>query len=84
MSVSYLRPLVPTIRRILQRPSQRALRIPPPQQLTDLGREALHIRSGDVCDGRSKRGDVEVGGGFGVEEVDIYGPPVYFGCHCLG
>ena len=75
-NATYLYPRIPTIRRPLQRAPQRTLRIPSPQQLLGLLSQRHNVALAHGREGRVEGGGVEVGGGFGVEGVDVDGAPV--------
>jgi len=64
-------------------PSKRTLAIPTPQQLSTLPRKMLYIGRRNRDNRGCERGQVEVGGGIGVEGIDVDGAPVGLGCgHC--
>jgi hypothetical protein len=76
LEVCILHGVVASVRRALQRASQRPLGIAAAQQLAHLLADAGDLGLGDGGEGGVERRGVEVGRGFRVQGVDVYGAPV--------
>ena len=74
--MTYLALLVGAIRCVLQSALQRALAVSPSQKLADLACKRLDVGGGHGGYGGGEGGEVEVGGGVGVESIDVDGPPI--------
>ena len=68
--------LISAIRRVLQRSLQSALTVTTSKELPDLASKCLDIGRRHWCNGGRERAEVEVGGGFGVEGVNVDRAPV--------
>lgn len=62
--------------RALERAAEGAFGIAAAEELAHLLAEGVDLAVGDRGEGRVERGGIEVGGGFGVEEVDVDRAPV--------
>jgi hypothetical protein len=76
LQVQVLALVVGAVRGALQRAAQRALGIAAAEELAHLLADGADLAVGDGGERGVERGGVEVGGGVGVERVDVYGAPV--------